>query len=65
MKQVTYWPGTTIPKSEGNAFDLRLAGELYIHLKASSIKQEAGMKGAQAQQNRMPDGSAQQNRTDK
>jgi len=56
---MNYWPGTTIPKSEGNAFDLRLAGVLLAHLQKSQVKAEAGMKGAQAQQNRMPDGSAQ------
>ena len=51
MTHQAYWPGTSIPKSHGNAFDLSacpgvLAREFYL----SQIKADAGLKGAIASQ---------------
>jgi hypothetical protein len=51
MNHQVYWPGTNIPKSQGNAFDLRICpGELAREFKMSQVKAEAGLKGAQASQ---------------
>ena len=47
---MTYWPGTNIPKSTGNAFDLRLAGELAQHMLKFQGKSDAGRAGAESQQ---------------
>ena len=58
MNNTSYWPGTKTPKSQGNAFDLHTAGVLAKQLRLSDIKKAAGLKGAHAQQNRLPDGSA-------
>ena len=50
MTHQTYWPGTSIPKSHGNAFrPLRVprgAREFYL----SQVKADAGFKGAKATQ---------------
>ena len=53
MTHQAYWPGTSIPKSHGNAFDLSacpgvLAREFYL----SQVKAEAGLRGAQVSQAR-------------
>lgn len=51
MNHQVYWPGTNIPKSQGNAFDLRAcAGELAREFKMSQVKADAGFKGAKATQ---------------
>ena len=48
-----YWPGTNIPRSTKNAFDLSACkGALAAMLRESTQKAEAGLKGAQAQQAR-------------
>ena len=48
---MNYWPGTTVPKSEGNAFDLRTCkAELVKHIATSQQKREAGLQGARVQQ---------------
>ena len=53
MNHQAYWPGTSIPKSHGNAFDLRAcAGELAREFKMSQVKADAGFKGAQVSQMR-------------
>lgn len=51
MNHQVYWPGTNIPKSHGNAFDLSacpgvLAREFYL----SQVKADAGLRGAKATQ---------------
>ena len=51
MNHRTYWPGTNIPKSRGNAFDLDACpGELAREFYLSQIKADAGLKGAIASQ---------------
>lgn len=48
---MTYWPGTNIVKSKGNAFDLRAClGALAAMARDIEVKAAAGLKGAQAQQ---------------
>lgn len=48
---MNYWPGTTIPKSSGNAFDLSTCkGELARHIATAQQKREAGLQGARVQQ---------------
>lgn len=53
MTHQTFWPGTRIPKSQGNAFDLSacpgvLAREFYL----SQVKADAGLRGAKVSQMR-------------
>ncbi len=51
MTHQTFWPGTQIPKSQGNAFDLRTCrGELAREFTLSQIKASCGLKGAQVSQ---------------
>ncbi len=46
-----YWPGTTLPRSTGNAFDWRrTAGELAAYILNIQAKKDAGLLGAKAQQ---------------
>ena len=53
MTHQAYWPGTSIPKSQGNAFDLRTCrGELAREFTLSQIKASCGLKGAQVSQMR-------------
>jgi len=53
MNHQTYWPGTKIPKSQGNAFDLGACrGELAREFTLSQIKASCGLKGAQVSQMR-------------
>lgn len=53
MTHQAYWPGTRIPKSHGNAFDLSICpGELARECRLSQIKAEAGLRGAQVSQAR-------------
>jgi hypothetical protein len=48
-----HWPGTQIPKSRGNAFDLTACpGELARKFTLSQIKASCGLKGAQVSQMR-------------
>ena len=51
MNHQVYWPGTNIPKSHGNAFDLSACpGVLARECRLSQIKAEAGLRGAKATQ---------------
>ena len=53
MTHQTFWPGTQIPKSHGNAFDLgTCSGELAREFALSQIKASCGLKGAQVSQMR-------------
>ena len=53
MTHQAFWPGTRIPKSHGNAFDLSICpGELARECRLSQIKAEAGLRGAQVSQMR-------------
>lgn len=48
---MTYWPGTTIPRSTGNAFDMKTCkGELVKHIATAQQKRESGLQGARVQQ---------------
>ena len=53
MTHQVYWPGTKIPKSRGNAFDLSVCpGELARECRLSQIKADAGTAGARVSQAR-------------
>ena len=53
MNHRTYWPGTKIPKSRGNAFDVQSCqGELAREFRLSQQKADAGLKGALVSQSK-------------
>jgi hypothetical protein len=53
VNKTLFWPGTQIPKSTGNAFDLTACkGELAREFRMSQIKASCGLKGAQVSQMR-------------
>jgi hypothetical protein len=47
MTRAIYWPGTQVPKSQGNAFDWqRWGGNLAAELRVHQVKADAGRNGA-------------------